>query len=214
MQKIKAASWAIGFSFVALTLGLGVAVMQPVNVMQESASQLRKVKAKSEGLKESPDRFEVSPLAQSTGMSTSMRDVMNEEKVTPERTRLLSLSDKADLLMDQGRYSEAIPHYNVVIDYLDDCERRGKLTLCGSMDSVNLIRATAYSARAFCLLQRKKDYEAGIADLTKAIALRPFYAVNFENRARAYFLLGKKDLAAKDLRKAAELNSMNRADQN
>jgi tetratricopeptide (TPR) repeat protein len=46
------------------------------------------------------------------------------------------------------------------------------------------------------------DNPQAIADLTIAIELRPNYALNYKNRAKAYELIGKKALAAADLKAA------------
>ncbi|MBU6453733.1 MAG: tetratricopeptide repeat protein [Cyanobacteria bacterium REEB67] len=52
-----------------------------------------------------------------------------------------------------------------------------------------------------------RQYNDAIADLSKAIAVRPDYYVNYLNRGKAYYLLGQKNLGDADTVKARALMS-------
>jgi len=51
----------------------------------------------------------------------------------------------------------------------------------------------------------QRDYAKGVDAISKAIAIRPAYAINYKNRALGYKALGKMDLARKD---AARVNQL------
>jgi len=61
--------------------------------------------------------------------------------------------------------------------------------------------AMGYQYRAYCYLELR-NYRAAIADLNKAIELRPRDSDNFMNRGKAYRLIGRSDLAANDFARA------------
>ncbi|GEM_PF-1042237 len=69
------------------------------------------------------------------------------------------------------------------------------------------IRAWAHQERGLVLCQLKR-YKAGIDSISSAIAIRPNFADNYQNRAAAYWQLGQIDLSQKDTAKAAELRKL------
>lgn len=206
VKTSRTANWIAAAAVVALTIGLSITALQPVNVMQETATELRKVKAKAEGLAPKPDRFEESPLAGISGAASTVQDVVREEKMTPERLKMLTLNDTAEMVMDKQLWAEAAKRYTVAIDYIASCEKQGIIDKCGSPESVGLLKSTNFASRGFCYMN-SKEYNKGVSDLTQAIKYRPYYSINYSNRAKAYRLLGKKELALQDDKKAAELNA-------
>lgn len=72
-------------------------------------------------------------------------------------------------------------------------------------------RAWAHQERGYVLCQLKR-LKAGVASFTCAIAVRPNFADNFQNRAAAYLQLGQSDQSRKDALKAAELRKAKLAD--
>ncbi len=65
-------------------------------------------------------------------------------------------------------------------------------------------RAWAHQERGYVLCQLKR-FKAGIASFNCAIAIRPNFADNYQNRAAAYLQLGQVEQSRKDARKAGEL---------
>ncbi len=68
----------------------------------------------------------------------------------------------------------------------------------------NAYAAFAYEQRSFCFLQEHK-YKEAIADLSSAIKLRPGFALNYDNRAKAYLMIGEKARAAADIKEARSI---------
>jgi tetratricopeptide (TPR) repeat protein len=68
----------------------------------------------------------------------------------------------------------------------------------GKSGDRKMYTAFAHQSRAMCYLALK-NYEAAIADLSEAIALRPDYHVNYLNRGKAYLITGRKKLGEKDM---------------
>jgi tetratricopeptide (TPR) repeat protein len=66
--------------------------------------------------------------------------------------------------------------------------------------------AWIYASRGYQYLLLKQ-YTRGIDDLSRAIALRPNYKLNYINRANAYRLSGRPELADTDLQLAKKLKS-------
>ncbi|NOR65955.1 MAG: tetratricopeptide repeat protein [Woeseiaceae bacterium] len=72
----------------------------------------------------------------------------------------------------------------------------------GCKDSKN---AGAYCNQAVARLE-KGEYDAAISDLTKAIKMRPRFAMAHFYRGRAYFRKGEHDKSLSDLAEAIELD--------
>jgi tetratricopeptide (TPR) repeat protein len=62
-----------------------------------------------------------------------------------------------------------------------------------------LYMASAYEQRGCCYMATGQ-YPLAASDLTVAIRMRPDYVNNYKNRAKVYDLLGKKGLAAADIK--------------
>src|SRR5580704_11765924 len=99
-----------------------------------------------------------------------------------------------DVMLDSGKYKDGIDKFTIGIEFLNKLEKEKTLFRFGSPDSVSIHRSDFYSQRAFAFCQLK-EYKKGIADLTQAIRYRPTYSLLYTNRAQAYELIGKKDLA-------------------
>jgi serine/threonine protein kinase len=104
-------------------------------------------------------------------------------------------------LMRAGKYQEALNDFN------QDLEIR-LMSLQADPTNLLLTRTVAweYENRAYTLMKLHR-YEEGIKDLDQAIELHPYDQRNFMNRARAYTILGKVDLARKDFERARSMPS-------
>ncbi len=69
-----------------------------------------------------------------------------------------------------------------------------------------LYLAFTYQQRAYCQLPLRQ-YALAIKDLDEAIKIRPDYALNFENRAKAQAILGNTKAAQTDLARFRDLES-------
>ncbi len=103
--------------------------------------------------------------------------------------------------MDNGNFDKAIECY---CDYISAFKKESKSIKNEDKNSHDYYLSWGYQNRAYCYLM-KNDYKSAIVDLTVAIALRPRYAPNYINRAKAYRITGKPELAAADLEKVRSL---------
>ncbi len=71
----------------------------------------------------------------------------------------------------------------------------------GAAGDRKLYSAYTYQQRAYCYL-KQRQYATATDDLSEAIKLRPQYPNNYQNRARAHYLLGEKGLADADSKTA------------
>ena len=101
-------------------------------------------------------------------------------------------------LLTANRYESAIPIFTQFIEtYKSESLHLKK------EDKVmhDYYLAWGFQNRGYCYLELR-GYAEGIKNLSEAIKLRPHYAANYTNRAKAYRLLGKDKLAQDDLNKA------------
>jgi len=105
--------------------------------------------------------------------------------------------------MDSRQYSQAVADFDMAIKFRDRVLEGGTL---GSVDTekTKLNTAFSYQNRAYCYLM-VRNYAKAVADLSRAISLRPDYRMNYMNRAKAYELMGKPALAMQDRKTAAAL---------
>jgi tetratricopeptide (TPR) repeat protein len=113
--------------------------------------------------------------------------------------------NKGIRVLDRKEYTGAIAYFTEVLKLIPQEARKKKSWSAGGhIVDKNAYTAYAYEQRSYCYLNQKK-YKAAIFDLTEAIKLRPRYCVNFTNRAKAYYLIGEKGLAAADITTARSL---------
>jgi tetratricopeptide (TPR) repeat protein len=134
-----------------------------------------------------------------------------------------SVWDKAQEMMDEGRYADAVTLYSLVIegnssnpDIYDAYFSRGvalshlKKFDMALKDYTKAIELKpnfkeAYLERGLLRLALKKLPEA-IADFDKVIKLDPKNYVAYANRAIAHFITGSEEKALTDINKSIEIN--------
>lgn len=134
-----------------------------------------------------------------------------------------SVWDKAQEMMDDGRYTDAVTLYSLVIegnlsspDIYDAYFSRGvAFSYLKKFDNAleDYTKAIelkpdfkeAYLERALLRLSLKKFPEA-IADLDRVIKLDSKSYVAYANRASAHFITGNSEKALADIRKSIEIN--------
>jgi tetratricopeptide (TPR) repeat protein len=109
---------------------------------------------------------------------------------------------------DRGHYAEGAQCFSQALAMIPaEAKKKSRWQAINNHVDKKAYTAYTYEQRSFCYLKMGK-YFAAVADLTKAIKLRPGYALNYENRAKAYLLIGQKELAAADLNMARSLPSV------
>ena len=109
----------------------------------------------------------------------------------------------------RGLWDAAIADFSEVLT-LVPTEGKTKKSWYGDgemLEQSNYI-AYVYQVRAYCYAQ-KRQYEPAVADFTAAIKLQPFEPVSYENRAKAYYCLGRKRLGDADIVKARAIRASN-----
>ncbi|MBS2007524.1 MAG: hypothetical protein JST01_10815 [Cyanobacteria bacterium SZAS TMP-1] len=100
---------------------------------------------------------------------------------------------------EQGNWSSAQAHFTKALELIPvEARTQHVWHPYGNIADEKFFTAFCYQHRAYCYLQQKA-YKQAIADLSEAINRRPGYALNYENRARAYYLLGERKLGAADM---------------
>jgi tetratricopeptide (TPR) repeat protein len=112
-----------------------------------------------------------------------------------------NLYEEGRPLMEEKKYPEAIEKFTAALKAFDDPKEKARYK---SKEMADYKLAWNYQCRAYCLLQMK-DYQRGVSDLDQAIKLRPDYKENYDNRARALTVLGRKDEAKADEDKASHI---------
>jgi tetratricopeptide (TPR) repeat protein len=206
-MKLERSTWVAGIILGVLTIALVLVVLAPVNVLQENAEEMHKVHPNAEGLEKTPQGFMVMPFEGRSEHVATVHDLLRNEKETAERDFILTVYDTGDIMLDSGKYKEAIAKLSVGIDLLDKLEREHQLDRFGTPESVAAHRADFYGQRAYGYLQLKQ-WQKGIDDINIAIRNRPDYDILYENRARAYDMIGKHTLAEADRVKARQYKGL------
>ena len=111
---------------------------------------------------------------------------------------------------DENHFSDAIKNFTQVLSMIPLEEKDvDAWHVAGIIANKRLFMALTYEQRSYCYL-KLKQYNLAIADLSMAIRLRPDYAANYSNRAKAYYLLGKRDLGDADMEAAAQVSHPDR----
>jgi tetratricopeptide (TPR) repeat protein len=142
------------------------------------------------------DRAAAGPIIASFKILTSSR----AEECDRLACKAMDLYLSGSALMHQNKYADAANIIGKSIAIWNNL-RRMKETNVGDAD---LQVAFACGCRGFCYLNLQEP-QLAVADLTKAIELRPHYKDNYLNRAAAYDALGRSDLSSADLTKANNL---------
>lgn len=206
-MKLERSNWIAGIVLGVLTIGLVLVVLAPVNVLQENAEEMHKVHPNAEGLEKAPQGFMVLPFEGRSEHVNTVHDLLRNEKETPERDFILTTYDMGDVMLDSGKYQEAVDKLTVGIEFLNKLEKEHHLARFGSPESVAAHRADFYGQRAFGYLHLKK-WQKAIDDLNIALRNRPNYDVLYDNRAKAYDMLGKHALAEADREKVKQFKGL------
>jgi len=139
--------------------------------------------------------------------------VIPDEQKTPDE---MALYRGSEIIFHRGldkqkrkQWDSAIADFSKVIEMVPE-EGKTKKTWYGDgemLEQSNFI-AFSYQMRAYCYAQ-KRQYEPAVADLTVAIKMQPFEPVSYENRAKAYYCLGRKKLGDADIVKVREIRASN-----
>jgi len=103
--------------------------------------------------------------------------------------------------MSASNFDSAI---KFISQYIDEFKKESAGMKDEKQDEHDYYLAWGYQCRGFCYLHNKL-LEKGVQDLNEAIKLRPRYAPNYANRAKAYRLMGNLKLAQEDEAKMRSL---------
>jgi len=118
--------------------------------------------------------------------------------------------DNGIIALEEAHPADAAKNFTHVINMMPmEVKQKAAWRAAGIIVNKRLYLALTYENRAYCYL-KLKSYAPAIEDLSMAIRLRPDYAVNYSNRAKAYYLLGKRDLGDADMSAAAQLEHPDR----
>jgi tetratricopeptide (TPR) repeat protein len=120
--------------------------------------------------------------------SEALKEYDEAIKIQPENH--VFRKDRAHLLERAGQFSKAILDYTVAIRTVSK-QNRGPL----------------YESRAKCYM-KTKEYQFAVDDFTSALATTYGRSNLLRSRSAAYKLLGKPDLAKKDLQGAASMDEV------
>ena len=113
------------------------------------------------------------------------------ERIELDKDDLDAHSSKAYILLQDGKYEEAVQAYTEIIE-----------------QNPNYVVAYFYRGNAYCNIEQ---HNKAIEDYSKAIALDPQYVAAFNNRGVAYRNIEQYDKAVEDYSKAIELDPQNAA---
>jgi len=114
--------------------------------------------------------------------------------------------DNGLIAAEESHFSDAIKNFTQVLSMIPLEEKdRDAWHVAGIIANKRLFMALTYEHRSYCYL-KLKQYKLAVADLSMAIRLRPDYAGNYSNRAKAYYLLGNRDLGDADMEAAAQVS--------
>ena len=117
-----------------------------------------------------------------------------------DKIPMVSLHREGSELVEKNQFKAAIEKFTAAIKrYKTDKKMYTKPKYAVFAQAGN------YSSRAYCYLMLK-NYEAAIKDLSTSIVLCPDFRDNYINRAKAYELTGKRDLASKDIVRVKQLD--------
>jgi len=103
--------------------------------------------------------------------------------------------------MYRDRYSAAVEGFT---DYLKLFAVPKERSVYKTKEMADFMLGRAYQGRGYCYLMERR-YQAGVDDLNESIKYRPDYRESYLNRAQAYKLLGRKDLAERDAEQASHM---------
>jgi tetratricopeptide (TPR) repeat protein len=165
----------------------------------EIAKKLQ-LKPGTEIIRKNGKRYLVTPLSdedieQMVHMSEKLEKMMaGVPKPDPIHDSSQKTYWKGRRLMESGKTGEAIPLFS---DYITQFKKESATTKKENQTEHDYYLSWGYQNRGYCYLHDKK-YPEGVADLSDAIKLRPNYAMNYINRAKAYRLMGNIKLAQAD----------------
>jgi tetratricopeptide (TPR) repeat protein len=119
----------------------------------------------------------------------------------PAHKKSAQLYEHGRELMLANSFDLAIAKYS---EYIEQFKKESQTIKHENKEEHNYYLAWGYQCRGFCYLNERK-YERGIQDLSEAIKLRPRYATNYTNRAKAYRRIGNLKLAQEDEAKVRSL---------
>jgi hypothetical protein len=119
-----------------------------------------------------------------------------------------ALSSKLERLFWDAHTSMYKREYLIAIDsfttYLETFKSPKERAIYKTKEMADFMLGRAYQGRGYCYLMLKQ-YQSGINDLNQSIKYRPDYQESYLNRAEAYKLLGRKELADRDFEQASHM---------
>ncbi|PWT94476.1 MAG: hypothetical protein C5B53_13080 [Candidatus Melainabacteria bacterium] len=133
---------------------------------------------------------------------------LRRAKLLERVPRLDPAHEKSERVYQEGRRlmgaNKLDPAISKFSQFLEQFRNESQSIKNEKQNQHDLYLAWGYQCRGFCYL-KEGQYEKGIQDLSEAIKLRPRYAVNYANRAKAYRLIGQPKLAKEDEAKVRSL---------
>lgn len=202
----------IGVSIALLGAGLIWAAFNCIDSLQHNSEVMRKYTGRSEF-----SHVDLGFNLQQASMDVSQRkrtetekNAVVERRPAPTHEPTGSEIDFTAGLkaIDERKYEDAVREFSVVLQKIPEESKHKQLWQVTDWTAQKLLYiAFAYQQRAYCQLQLKQ-YQLAVNDLSEAIKIRPAYVLNFENRAKAYRLIGDMTSAKADLVRASQLKEI------
>jgi len=147
------------------------------------------------------------PTISSANLDNSVLD-MDESLDGDSTVFYLNLAESAFVAgaqaVERKDFAGAVPYFSKALLLVPVEENKFRTWRAGGcIFNKPHFQAYVYQYRAYCYLNLAR-YSLAIEDLNQAIKLDPDSAANYENRAKAYLLTGKKALAAADMKMARQ----------
>jgi tetratricopeptide (TPR) repeat protein len=205
-SKAKLLNWIFVLAIALVACAIGWVGWTCVDSVQKKAGKLENYHVTPENTKVTSRRYDVlnkdidnqimaNQLSPDLALQDSMAKLEGSE--IP-----MNMGTKA---VDKQQFAQAEKYFSEALELIPaEAKQKDSWRVGGLPRKRQSYTAYGYEERSYCYL-KAGDYTKALADLTMAIKLHPEQGLNYENRAKVYFLLGKKSLGAADLQMARTL---------
>jgi tetratricopeptide (TPR) repeat protein len=199
----KTLNWILALAIALVACAIAFVAWFSVDSLQKHTHKLTNYHVTEENTKISTHNYDVLKKSVQKEIATEQLDpniAFQEILIAPEGSEILMNNGRK--AVDTRQYAQGAEYFTQALAMIPQEAKKKTAWHSGvKARDKNEYTGFAYEERSLCYLELG-DFKAAIADLTGAIKLSPDHVFNYKNRARAYYQIGKKDLAAADTKTA------------